>query len=123
MKAILLFLCLAVLIAAENNNFDYAFHGDNWADLNPDSWEDCNITDDAKAQQSPIELSDAEAKAAPSFLFCNFYSADATLSLLNTTVYLKSTTLGEIYTKTVRGDIIVMKATEIRFRAHAEHKL
>lgn len=122
MKAILPLLALLVLLAAENTNFDYKAHGDDWAEANPDLWADCDPTNQEKTQQSPIVLSEGIAKPAPSFLFSNFYPADATLSLLNTTVYLRATTFGEIYTKTVRGDIIVMKATEMRFRSHAEHK-
>ena len=111
MKTILSLLLLSTLLAAENINFDYKNHGDDWAKANPGAWADCDPKNEAKTQQSPIILSEGIDKPAPSFLFSNFYPADAALSLLNTTVYLKASTFGEIYTKTVRGDIIVMKAT------------
>lgn len=121
-KVILTLLYMLVLVVAEINNFDYSSHGDDWASSNPGSWGDCDPSKEDLVQQSPIEISEGAAKLVPSFLFSNFNPADATLSLLNTTIYLKATSFGEIYTKTVVGDIIVMKATELRFRAHAEHK-
>lgn len=74
-------------------------------------------------QQSPISITDEFTHSNQSFLFSNFYPTDATLSFLNTTVYLKSSSFGEIYSRTINGDIVVMKATEIRFRAHAEHQI
>lgn len=119
---ILPLLCMLVLVSAEINNFDYSSHGDDWASFNPGSWGECDPSNDKLAGQSPIEISEGAANPVPSFLFSNFNPADATLSLLNTTVYLKATSFGEIYTRTVAGDIIAMKATELRFRAHAEHK-
>lgn len=118
-EVILPILTLCVLVAAEINNFDYSSHGEDWASSNPDSWGDCDPNNDDLVRQSPIEIIEGKANPVPSFLFSNFNPADATLSLLNTTVYLKATSFGEIYTRIASGDIIVMKATELRFRAHA----
>lgn len=94
MKKVLLLLSMLVLIATEINNFDYSSHGDDWAANNPDSWSECDTTNEKLIQQSPIEISETAAKPVPSFLFSNFVPADATLTLLNTTVYLKATSFG-----------------------------
>jgi hypothetical protein len=70
-------------------------------------------------QQSPIDLSQDISNATQSFLFFNFYAATTAVSYLNTTVYLKSSSMGEIYTKSIKGDIIAMKATEGRIRSQS----
>jgi carbonic anhydrase len=119
MKSFILIALLIALSLSENTNFDYSDHGDNWAP----TWDNCDPNNEEMNQQSPIEITEDITHSNQSFLFSNFYSASATLSFLNTTVYLKSGSFGEIYSKTVGGDIIVMKATEMRFRSHSEHKV
>lgn len=104
--------------STEIYNFDYSQHGDNWQSV----WPHCG-TD---AQQSPIELS-STITHNDSYLFVNFYPQKAIIYWYNTTVYIRTaaiatTSFGEVYSQTASGGLPALKATEVRIRAHAEHK-
>ena len=79
-------------------------------------------------KQSPISLT-ADSKTAPlddSYLFCNFEGTQGTVNYLNTTIYINTTlneSFGSTYTKLIDETPVSFKATEIRVRMHAEHKI
>jgi hypothetical protein len=53
-------------------------------------------------QQSPIRLTYADSQANTSYLFFKFSPMPGKVSWLNTTIYIKATTLfGQIYSKAV----------------------
>ena len=78
-------------------------------------------------KQSPIDLTDALAHPAPSFLFLHFYPQKATIVWLNTTVYVQAAPItlgfGEIYSHTLPGLSSSLRANEVRIRTHSEHKV
>lgn len=76
-------------------------------------------------KQSPIELDSQHVVTnKDTYLFGDYYQTTGTVNYLNTTIYINtSSSFGSLYTRIIDGTAMPFKATELRFRMHAEHKV